>query len=196
MRVAVFSTKPYDRSFLDAANASARHELAYLEPRLTLETAALAQGTAAGFRVLLVNATTACTPDLSGCYDGCATHPGVGSHRNIARAAAPACASSIARNHPNRAMPIAGWPPPLIPVGCRSCQLRPRHVVETARAPARVSEAPCNKIAIRRSTFAPTSLLKEPSTYCCEDIAIFRRSCLLQPAKARGMHRMPSSAAR
>ncbi len=36
MRVAVFSTKPYDRHFLDAANASARHELAYLEPRLTL----------------------------------------------------------------------------------------------------------------------------------------------------------------
>ena len=44
MRVAVFSTKPYDRHFLDAANASARHELAYLEPRLTLETATLAQG--------------------------------------------------------------------------------------------------------------------------------------------------------
>ena len=42
MRVAIFSTKPYDRHFLDAANASAGHELAYLEPRLTLETAALA----------------------------------------------------------------------------------------------------------------------------------------------------------
>jgi D-lactate dehydrogenase len=47
MRVAVFSTKPYDRQFLDAANASARHELAYLEPRLTLETAALTRGVTA-----------------------------------------------------------------------------------------------------------------------------------------------------
>lgn len=47
MRVAVFSTKPYDRHFLDAANASARHELAYLEPRLTQETAALTQGATA-----------------------------------------------------------------------------------------------------------------------------------------------------
>ena len=47
MRVAVFSTKPYDRHFLDAANASVRHELAYLEPRLTIETAALARGTTA-----------------------------------------------------------------------------------------------------------------------------------------------------
>ena len=47
MRVAVFSTKPYDRFFLDAANESARHELAYLEPRLTVETVALAQGTTA-----------------------------------------------------------------------------------------------------------------------------------------------------
>lgn len=47
MRVAVFSTKPYDRQFLDAANASARHELAFLEPRLTIETAALARGVTA-----------------------------------------------------------------------------------------------------------------------------------------------------
>jgi D-lactate dehydrogenase len=47
MRVAVFSTKPYDRQFLDAANASARHELTYLEPRLTIETAALARGVTA-----------------------------------------------------------------------------------------------------------------------------------------------------
>lgn len=47
MRVAVFSTKPYDRNFLDAANASAGHELAYLEPRLTHDTAALAQSATA-----------------------------------------------------------------------------------------------------------------------------------------------------
>ncbi len=47
MRVAVFSTKPYDRQFLDAANASARHVLAFLEPRLTIETVALARGVTA-----------------------------------------------------------------------------------------------------------------------------------------------------
>lgn len=44
MRVAIFSTKPYDREFLDAANADAGHELRYLEPRLTLETVAAAEG--------------------------------------------------------------------------------------------------------------------------------------------------------
>jgi len=38
MRVAVFSTKSYDREFFDAANAVAGHELVYLEPRLTLHT--------------------------------------------------------------------------------------------------------------------------------------------------------------
>ncbi|MEV4488700.1 2-hydroxyacid dehydrogenase [Micromonospora coxensis] len=44
MRVAVFSTKPYDRDFLTAANADGRHELALLEPRLSAETATLARG--------------------------------------------------------------------------------------------------------------------------------------------------------
>lgn len=43
MRIAVFSTKPYDRRFLDQAN-QARHELVYLDPRLTVETAPLAAG--------------------------------------------------------------------------------------------------------------------------------------------------------
>lgn len=42
MRVAVFSTKPYDRRFLSEANSG--HELVFLEPRLTPETAALAAG--------------------------------------------------------------------------------------------------------------------------------------------------------
>lgn len=44
MKVAVFSTKPYDRQFLNAANAAleAPHELTFLEPRLTPETAPLA----------------------------------------------------------------------------------------------------------------------------------------------------------
>ncbi len=44
MRVAVFSTKPYDRSFLEAANGTHRHTLTFFEPRLTNETVALAQG--------------------------------------------------------------------------------------------------------------------------------------------------------
>lgn len=44
MRVAVFSTKPYDELFLREANREAGHELTFLEPRLTAETAALAAG--------------------------------------------------------------------------------------------------------------------------------------------------------
>ena len=44
MKVAVFGTKPYDRRSLDAANASHRHELVFLEPRLTVQTAKLASG--------------------------------------------------------------------------------------------------------------------------------------------------------
>ncbi|MCB4824808.1 2-hydroxyacid dehydrogenase [Roseicella aerolata] len=49
MQVAIFSAKPYDRQFLDAANAAAggRHHLAYLEARLSPETAVLAQGAGA-----------------------------------------------------------------------------------------------------------------------------------------------------
>jgi D-lactate dehydrogenase len=42
MRVAVFSTKPYDREFLTRANRDVGHELVFLEPRLTAETVALA----------------------------------------------------------------------------------------------------------------------------------------------------------
>jgi D-lactate dehydrogenase len=44
MKVAVFSSKPYDRQFLEAANASFGHELHFLEPRLTVDTASLAAG--------------------------------------------------------------------------------------------------------------------------------------------------------
>ena len=62
--------------------------------------AAVEQGTAAGYRVVLINATAACTPGLSGCVDGCASHPGVGSHRRIAAAAAPIIAQTM------------GWPMP------------------------------------------------------------------------------------
>ncbi|MEN0110388.1 MAG: 2-hydroxyacid dehydrogenase [Planctomycetota bacterium] len=44
MKVAVFSTKPYDREFLAAANEPAEHELRFLEPKLVAETARLADG--------------------------------------------------------------------------------------------------------------------------------------------------------
>lgn len=43
MRVAVFSTKPYDEEFLDAANSGGL-ELVYFEPRLTPATVPLANG--------------------------------------------------------------------------------------------------------------------------------------------------------
>ena len=43
MKVAVFSAKPYDRVFLEQANAR-RHELTFLEARLSPETAILAAG--------------------------------------------------------------------------------------------------------------------------------------------------------
>jgi D-lactate dehydrogenase len=51
MQVAIFSAKPYDRQFLDAANAAAggRHRLAYLEARLSPETAVLARGAVCAF---------------------------------------------------------------------------------------------------------------------------------------------------
>ena len=51
MRVAVFSTQPYDREFLEAANEQlaestpgAQHELGFFEARLTAESAPLAAG--------------------------------------------------------------------------------------------------------------------------------------------------------
>lgn len=44
MKVAVFSTKPYDRRFLEAANTAHGHELVFFEPRLTEVTTALARG--------------------------------------------------------------------------------------------------------------------------------------------------------
>lgn len=49
MKVAVFSTKSYDREFLDAANASTQspHELVYFEAKLEPRTATLAFGTEA-----------------------------------------------------------------------------------------------------------------------------------------------------
>ena len=44
MRIAVFSAKPYDREHLTAANTGHGHELEFLEPRLTAQTAPLADG--------------------------------------------------------------------------------------------------------------------------------------------------------
>jgi D-lactate dehydrogenase len=44
MKTAVFSTRPFDREFLDAANHARAHDLHFLEPRLTSATAALACG--------------------------------------------------------------------------------------------------------------------------------------------------------
>jgi D-lactate dehydrogenase len=42
--VAVFSTKPYDERYLQAANREGQHALTFLEPRLTEATAPLARG--------------------------------------------------------------------------------------------------------------------------------------------------------
>jgi D-lactate dehydrogenase len=44
MKVAVFSTKAYDRQFLEAANSNQQHYLAFFEPRLNRDTAILAAG--------------------------------------------------------------------------------------------------------------------------------------------------------
>ncbi|MBX3500724.1 MAG: 2-hydroxyacid dehydrogenase [Alphaproteobacteria bacterium] len=47
MDVTVFSTKPYDRQFLEAANAGQGHRLHFLDMRLSMESVALAQGSTA-----------------------------------------------------------------------------------------------------------------------------------------------------
>lgn len=44
MRVAVFDTHAYDRAAFEAADGAGRHELVFLEPRLTRMTARLAEG--------------------------------------------------------------------------------------------------------------------------------------------------------
>jgi D-lactate dehydrogenase len=44
MKVAIFSTKPYDRRFLENINLDYGHELHFLEPRLTEDTVSLADG--------------------------------------------------------------------------------------------------------------------------------------------------------
>lgn len=47
MKVAVYSAKPFDRQFLEAANRAGRHRLHYLDCRLTTATAARAKGSSA-----------------------------------------------------------------------------------------------------------------------------------------------------
>ena len=44
MKVAVFSTKPYDQRYLQRANEEHGHDLTFFEPRLVSDTAALAAG--------------------------------------------------------------------------------------------------------------------------------------------------------
>ncbi|MDY0169879.1 MAG: 2-hydroxyacid dehydrogenase [Thermoguttaceae bacterium] len=44
MKVAIFSTKPYDREFLEEANRTAEHELVFHESRLSARTCRLAEG--------------------------------------------------------------------------------------------------------------------------------------------------------
>ncbi|MBN3909702.1 MAG: 2-hydroxyacid dehydrogenase [Nostoc sp. NMS1] len=44
MKVAVFSTKVYDRKFLSTVNSPTQHELVFFEPRLNRDTAILAAG--------------------------------------------------------------------------------------------------------------------------------------------------------
>jgi len=44
MKIAFFSTKPYDRRFFDLANQKFGHEITYFETRLTRQTLKLAEG--------------------------------------------------------------------------------------------------------------------------------------------------------
>ncbi len=44
MKVSIFSTKSYDRTFLEAANENTRHDLIFHEARLSVDTAPLAAG--------------------------------------------------------------------------------------------------------------------------------------------------------
>ena len=44
MKIALFSTKPYDQQFFEEVNAAHHHNIRYLEPRLTIETVTLADG--------------------------------------------------------------------------------------------------------------------------------------------------------
>jgi len=60
MKVAVFSTKSYDRKFLEAANRRHGHDMVFFEPHLTDETTALASG----FEALCVFVNDKLTSDV------------------------------------------------------------------------------------------------------------------------------------
>jgi len=66
MRVAVFSTKPYDRTFLERANRHAGHEFVFLEAHLAPETAQLAAGCNAVCLFVNDNADAATIAALAG----------------------------------------------------------------------------------------------------------------------------------
>ena len=53
----------------------------YLPAKAALAAVAECQGM--GLRVKFLNATGACGAGLTGCTDGCASHPGVIGHRNM-----------------------------------------------------------------------------------------------------------------
>ncbi|MCA9839567.1 MAG: 2-hydroxyacid dehydrogenase [Trueperaceae bacterium] len=44
MKLAIFSTKPYDRRFFSEVNTNHKHQLSFFEARLSLETVSLAEG--------------------------------------------------------------------------------------------------------------------------------------------------------
>ena len=96
------TTRYYGTPAAPASNVTFFAVLGPMSPTLPSNAmeAAVAQGKAAGLRVVFVNASTACGDDLSGCHDGCAGHPGVAGHRNIARLAAPVIEAAL------------GWPSP------------------------------------------------------------------------------------
>lgn len=65
MRVAVFSTKPYDRHFLEQANAGA-HQLSFLEPALSEATVPLAAGAEAVCAFVNDDLSAGCLEALKG----------------------------------------------------------------------------------------------------------------------------------
>ena len=57
--------------------------------------AAVAEATAAGYSVQLINATDGCTPSMGPYCIGCAGHPGVAGHLGIAAAVLPVLESAL-----------------------------------------------------------------------------------------------------
>ena len=96
MRVAVFSARPYDKQFLTGANTAARHELTYLETRLSRETGRLA----AGFEAVCVFVNDELDADLLGALqaDGLRLVAlRAAGFNNVDVAAAQRCGVTVAR---------------------------------------------------------------------------------------------------